>query len=504
MALIFYKNIKNHKKTLEKNIVFSLFGDGVVSNEDDPIAKPNECKSFYNLCLNDGALKTGMGFQELQVPANTTDLETTHTFNLAGKSITKVKALLQHKWYNSTNKTYYYYVVIFAQDNKFYYGLMIDKLKGMLVTKSSKMPADVEPTFICNYRIGAKDSVLAFTDSGMLYISPNLDSLIEGVPALISCVVHYDNFFGITNTNRNTLIYKTNLDLTNWTDEENSTVEFLDQRGVFTKVISFNDYVYLFREYGITKISVYTNKDDFSYTHLYTSTSKIYEKSVCICGDRVLFFTRDGLYSFTGNTVSKICKEYDNIFQNLDNSNCSCACLDGKYYFATRYNFNDSAVVGCESEEGYVNNVLFEIDLHTLKVNIMRGVDVLQLLAIDNPYYSKLSACFNGTNCGHVGELTYDGKLFGENLDKSWTSFSTDLGYKGKKKKIKEIIINTLYPCKVEISSDEESKTFEFDGKNYEQRKNVSVYGKNFQIAFKSENTQCQISKPMLVFDLLS
>ena len=51
MVLIFYKNLKKHKKTTEKNITFSIFKDGVISNEDDLISKPNECKTFYNYTI---------------------------------------------------------------------------------------------------------------------------------------------------------------------------------------------------------------------------------------------------------------------------------------------------------------------------------------------------------------------------------------------------------------------------------------------------------------------
>lgn len=61
--MIFYKNHKKHKKTEEKNLVFSIFANGLVSNQDDLVAKPNECKNFYNLTFCDGALKTGLGFK---------------------------------------------------------------------------------------------------------------------------------------------------------------------------------------------------------------------------------------------------------------------------------------------------------------------------------------------------------------------------------------------------------------------------------------------------------
>ena len=55
--MIFYKNLKKYKKTTEKNITFSIFKDGVISNEDDLISKPNECKTFYNFTItNNGKM----------------------------------------------------------------------------------------------------------------------------------------------------------------------------------------------------------------------------------------------------------------------------------------------------------------------------------------------------------------------------------------------------------------------------------------------------------------
>lgn len=61
--MIFYKNLKKHKKTQEKNLVFSIFGDGVVSNEDDALAKPNACKDSFNLRFSDGALKRDLDLE---------------------------------------------------------------------------------------------------------------------------------------------------------------------------------------------------------------------------------------------------------------------------------------------------------------------------------------------------------------------------------------------------------------------------------------------------------
>ncbi|MBP3619756.1 MAG: hypothetical protein J6J24_03750 [Clostridia bacterium] len=497
--MIFYKNKKSHKKTSEKNLIFSIFANGIVSDKADLSAKPNECKNCFNLSIVDGVLKTGLGFSDIEVPSSEQDYEATHSVNFASK-IDKICGIWLDRWYNPDINKFVYQLLMTDSANKIWGLPLIDEY-NMIWLKTNKMTS--EPTFQCAFRLNDEDTALFFSNGGMIRLSQNSEALYENVPAMISGVVHYDKFFGITNEDRNVLVYTSNLDLTSWQESESSVIEFLDNRGAFCKLVAFNDYVYLFRENGITKISIYTAKNDFSFTHLYCSTSKIYENSVCVCGDKVLFMTRDGLYAFNGNSVDKVAEEYDKLFQNLDNKNCSSACHKGKYYLATKCNFSDNLSVGCESSGEYVNNVLFEIDIDDFSLNFYRGVDIKGLLSIDNPILCKLCACFNNLHKQRIGQLEFNGKTFEDSNLKVWESFVTDLGHRAKRKKIKEIVLNTLYDCEVQISSDEETKTYIFLGSSKEQRLSVSVYGKNFQFSFKTGLADCEISKPMIVFDVV-
>ena len=498
MALIFYKNLKKHRKVEEKNIVFSIFENGVVSNVDDTVRKPAECKAFYNLSYQDGALKNGLGFQDLKVPASYENLDDCHGFDFSEK-IDSINGMWVVRLYSNPHKQYAYQLFFIDSNFKLWGVPMVDEYEGHIWTRSKNLKS--YPTFQCLYRIENEDCCVFFSEEGMLHFATLKDNIHANVPALISCVVHYDNFFGITNTNRNTLIYKKNLDLTKWMEEENSAIEFLDSRGSFTKLVIFNDYVYLFREYGITKISIYSSQSDFSFTHLYTSSSKIFEESVCVCGDKIFFMARDGLYSFNGNSVEKIADDYDVYFKNLDNTHCSSACLEGKYYIATKCKFDDEQI-GCETGE-YVNNVLFEVDINNFNLNLYRGVDIRKIVSVDNPYMSKLCACFYHNNKQRVGELTRCGSTFDEVNIKCWKSFSTDLEHKFKRKKIKEIVLTTLYPLDVKIVSDEETKVFHINGSEKEQRIGISVIGNTFQFVFSTNDANCDVKKPMIIFDVV-
>ena len=498
--MIFYKNLKKHRKVKQKNLTFSIFQNGVVTDKDDSVLMPTVCKNAYNVSFVDGALKTGLGFERFKVPADLDHLDENHTFNFEGK-VDEIGHLWMDRWYNNNTNEYYYQLLFVDSENELYGIVVPDGYEGYIIPKSSKLVGK-KIYFGRNYRIDNLDSSIFFTDKGMVYLTYSGEQVFANVPEIISCVVHYGNFFGITNKNRNTLVYTTNLNLTEWDSEQSSTIEFLDNRGAFTKLILFNDYVYLFREYGITKISLYSSKENFSFTHLYTSTSKIFENSVSVCGDVVLFATRDGLYKFNGNSVTKIFEQYDGYFKNCDHANCSATCLDGKYYLATKCRFDDDQMIGCENMK-YINNVLFEFDIAKNNINILRGVDIRELLAFDTPFLRKLCACFYNENKRIVGELNFSGKTF-ENINKKcWQSVTSDLGEAGKRKRVREVILTSTYDCELEIESDEESKKIHIFGQKNEQRLQISVSGRHFKFVFETKDENIEIRKPTVVFDVV-
>ena len=496
---MFYKNLKKHKKTKQKNLVFDIFANGLSNGKDDLLQKANQCKMFYNFSLSNGALQSGMGFKNFEAIASFDDLKTGHTFDIASK-VDQICGIWLDRWFSEELDRYVYQILMLDSANKLWSVPLVDEYDGYVWTSSDKMTA--KPLFSCAYRIDNKDAILFFTKNGMLHMNTSADGFYESVPPIISCVVHYDKLFAITNTNRNTLIYKTNLNLTQWTEEENEVVEFLDDRGSFTKLVAFDDYVYLFRENGITKISIYTAKGNFAFTHLYTSPSKIYENSICVCGEKVLFVTRDGLYSFNGNSVAKVTEAFDQILQNCDHANCCCECLNGKYYLATNCTFDDDKQVGCEQAD-YINNLLLEIDLNDFSYNILRGVDIRSLLAVDNEFMSKICACFYNQNSQHLAELVCSGQMFGSSTEKVWQSVQSDLACQGKRKKIKQIVLTTVSDCQIEVVSDEETKVFDVCGSENEQSIFACVHGSVFSFAFKTNNANCKICKPMVVYDVV-
>ena len=497
--MIFYKKNLNRHHQKQKEYTFSVFEDGLAVEKDDSVAQPTQCHNAYNISFEDGSLSTGLGVRFLQVPADVSHLNNLHTFDM--NDIGAVLNVLVDKWYNSETAQYYYQIFIVDFNKKIRALPAIDPYNGRTWIQSERLTE--APSHCCVYREEDVDSTLFFANSGVVALSYGQEHVYANVPEMLSCVVHYGTFFGITKADRNKLIYTNKLKLSTWTENEGlSVIEFLDNRGAFTKLVTFNDYVYLFRENGITKISKYSLNGDFAFTHLYYSPSKIYENSICVCGDKIFFVTRDGIYTFDGNKVAKVLRNYDKYFKHLKNDYCSSCCLNGKYYLATNCDFQDGQVVGWE-DRFYYNNVLFEIDVFNKDVKVLRGVDIKQLAVIDSPYYSKVICSFNSTCTNQLGEIINDGKIINVATPKSWTSFCTDFGYYNKRKKIKEIVLKSKYDCQIKIISDEESKTFSISGRENMQRMQVNVCGKEFKVEFLSSNSDIKICKPKFVFDVV-
>ena len=154
---------------------------------------------------------------------------------------------------------------------------------------------------------------------------------------------------------------------------------------------------------------------------------------------------------------------------------------------ACKCDYGDEQSVGCESYSGgYKNNTLLIYDIEKEHVEIIRGVDINQVLALNNPYKSKLVACFNNEYKGKIGELTFDGQLFGAILPTLWQSTKTDLGYHGVKKRIKYFTIKSSGDATVTISSENMSKQFAVKGKDCVQKIRTNIVGNEFDVKITS------------------
>ena len=477
---MFYKNLIKKRNTTEKLFEFDMFKKE--QNPDDSSQlKVGETKLSYNFISEDGSLRSGYGFKDVEVPTSETDLENERQLQILGNEVFTIWKL---KWYNYTNDTNCYYLFYYNDNNEVCYDSLFQQSLGTF-----HIPTQfTQPPYITNYRNKRLDAILlSGKDENALVIYGNGTKEEGTAPSIISCCNHYGKLFAITGEARGGLVYNDALDIVSWDNALTKNLDFGDPRGDLNKVISFDDYVYVFRDHGITQISEYSTNKLLAVSHMYKTDGFIYPKTIVEYGDKVYFLEGNSLKVFNGNGVKDISIKSLEILEGQANHYACAEIYDGKYYLACRGRFDDETEVGCEANDGgYCNNMLLVYDLESGHVDILRGVDIRQMLALTTHLKSKLVACFYNQNKGRIGQLTTDGNLFGNKLQSCWKSGKTDFNMPGERKRMKHFLISTQADVEIKIASDEREKTYIVKGKSTPQKILANICGKEFEVSISS------------------
>lgn len=504
---MFYFKPLLKKKVTDYKITFSAFASGMNSEVDEGILPYKYAKLCYNYQISNGALKDGIGFSKLSLPISYDDLSKEREIVMEPDQ--EVKAIWMFKYFDAEHNTPDYRLLFYNSDGKIRWTQLVADYPYTFNIASLIYSSGV-PNAV-NYRLDGEDyMIFSSATDGMWKYNPNkMAQKIENGPSIVSMCLHYERMFAVLeNGERNRLSFSENLDPTNFNPSlsEGGFIDFQDERGKLNKVVSFNDYIYVFRDFGVTRVSAYGDQTAFSVSNLFVSSSKIYGNSVCVCGDRIMLLARDGIHYFDGYKTTKLNLGIESLLKNVTNENCSALYHDGKYYLALKLNFNDNDKIGCENYEGgFVNNALIELDLKTGDIAITRGVDICSMVLVDDGNFNKVVACFNGEYKGQIGQMTHDGKLFGKPLKKCWTTPKSNLGYFSKTKRIKEVFVKTKSPCKIKIQTEKVSKTYDLGGAEKTQRLKTNVYGEQVEVSFISDTQgETEISCPQIIVGVTS
>ncbi len=486
------QNIKSNIK-----VKLSDFSKGINTKLTENLLPLNYAVNCYNFDFNKCSLSTGLGIQELSIPYADSNSKTFMT----PASITQIRKFWQYTRYDNELNDYIPLLIMYGDDNKLYYARLKTSLNTFTLLDSSfeNVPNGI------NYRIDDGDCFLACGESKMLKFSgSNAVTFSENIPKITSVALHAGRLFATVSGDQNVIWFSDDLNPTNWnvSNFEGGYIELTGERGVCKKVIEANNYLYVIREYGISRISGWGLQDDFAVKNMYLSTGKLYHNTAKLCGHIIIMLCSDGLYYFDGGSMNKINLGIEEMFEGVDNSKAFGAFLDGKYYIACKMNYNDSAFIGCEGGS-YDNNTLIELDLNTFDINILRGVDIAYMDGIRYDNYSKLGIICKGNNGEKFFELTHDGKIDGVATKKHWCSPFTDIGYPDYKKAIKSITLCTKTDIKILVNADGRKYVYDVKGSKSPVKVPINVCCTSFNIAFESTVAECEISDPIIHISLV-
>lgn len=356
------------------------FVGGVNNILDSSVLSEGSAKYCKNFAFSSGALTDGYGLESQDFyPYRTVKVWDFERFDFdSGEYIT-------HKMCcNSYGAVYFYY----------------DGLWWSLVNISLD-----QPPLVLVYRLYGVDTLFLITPNCMVtWDGTSIAQVVEDAPSITTFAVHYERMFATTTGESNSIYFSDDLDLTNWSETltEGGFIQLIDERGKLLKVVSYLNYIYIFREYGISRLTAYADQSDFTVVNLYMSGGRIYSGSISACGDEITLLCSDGLFTFDGYSMTKI---LDNI-KFLPSPNAVSYYADGKYYLACRVDGDDT-----ESED---NSSLLVYD-------VISGEYVISGVALE--YISGTEeGVFGGTYDGQVGLIKKCGKLFDDVTDKVWQS----------------------------------------------------------------------------------
>lgn len=481
---MFYPKTKLYKKSTSAQVNFTNFEKCMDTQTDEALLPYKVAKMSYNFNVKNGALCTGYGFKKLTLYKLTSNQE--RVIEAPEKPTVKI---WKYNYYNTQLSRDDSQVICLDSEGQLHYIQIHDNsplsLPLLHQTKFTGVPVAI------NYRLNSTDTLIfSSSKDGMWKYAINQGlTKVENAPNIVSMCVHYERLFAVVAGEQNRLAFSANLDPTDWTQDLSSGgfIDMQDERGTLQKVVSYNDYVYVFRDYGVSKVSAYGDQSEFSVSHLFVSSVKLYGNTVTICGNKIMLLAVDGIHSFDGYSTKKLNLGIDSLFKDVQNDNASAVYFKNKFLLACRLNFDDGEQIGCENYSGgYINNALIEIDLVTNEVSITRGVDIASMVVLDDQKFAKVAVCFNGEYSTKIGEICEDGCIFGTPFPKKWVSPKSNMGFPTKVKHLKECLLKTESPCTVTIATNKQTKSFKVDGKPISQRVKLNLVGEQIEVAFSA------------------
>ena len=298
-----------------------------------------------------------------------------------------------------------------------------------------------------SYRLGDEDVLLLATRKGFYVLNDMELSLVEDAPDLRHFCLHGERAFGATASEPYKLWFSTSLDPLDWTVsiDGGGYIEFSKDNGAIKKVLSFMGYLYVFREYGIERVSTYGDQTEFEVRCLYSCSDRIYHDTVCVCGDKILFLSEKGLHAFDGASVTKI----GGVIESEDfigkGDEAVATYYKGNYMLAVYVKRFDDDEYKNSYPKAYDNNCIICVSLDDGAVSVMseydvahfcifkseKGSNLIMILASNAQTNINRFMLLDEDECGRMGSITYY----------YWKTGMTDMGYPEKRKILRDLTI---------------------------------------------------------------
>ncbi len=458
-------------RTKTKKVVLSDFSGGLSGNSASRLLPLNQAVDSYNFDFTNGALTDGVGLDFLTLPDKS-------TIQLDFSA----EAIYYFKHYDNGYKDK---LLLYAQDKCVYCCELTDKS----VTKIEGLYFENKPLGL-QYKYGERDTfIFSSLEEGTFVYDGNVCEKLENVPRITSMAIYNERLYVTTDGEKSRLYFSEDFNPFNFNVslQEGGYIDLVDERGGLNKVVSSLGCLYIFRTYGISRLTSYYSQENFNVSHLFLSVGTIYPNSVTTCDSGMLFLTADGIYLLTNSTIKRVLKNLDGFFKGVDNFDSKAIYHGGKFYLKCKGKFN-----------GNIEDVLVVYDLLKDRGYIAKNLKIKDLCCVAGEDFSTTAViCRNGKN---VCSLSQKASILGVPITKVWQTPITDLGVIGKEKVLKKIELYTKNAIKIKIVTEKSQKTILMNPVNNYAEENLCIKGKTFYFVIICDSLNAEICKPTLTF----
>ena len=342
-----------------------------------------------------------------------------------------------------------------------------------------------------NYSYKGEDVLLLASKNSPLLMLKDTRSLVCGnAPKFTSIAVHNERVFGSVNGIQNQVWFSDDFDPGNWSvsADEGGYINFADECGEVIKLVSFLNYLYVFREFGIFRLTAYGDQSEFMLKKVFTDTGRIVKSSIELCGDKIIFYADDGLFSFDGYEVTRIAKPIMDI--NLKHL-MSCAYLDDYYFMACN-------ILG----EGEENNAVIRYGLRDKSLSVLYGVGVRKLRTVRVHNGTQVLCVFNGENNDTLGMASKSGELLGTPTAKSYFSPVSALSSPSLKT-VRSVTLQTDTDIKLVVKLDRKSYSYTVKGSDLTRTIPIERSGRKLGFEIYCDSATAHITPLTVELDTL-
>ena len=329
----------------------------------------------------------------------------------------------------------------------------------------------------------SEGSPLAVLDDGTV-------TTVTSAPRFTSVTVHNERVYGTVSGTSEQLWFSDNFDPENWTvsGDEAGYISFQDECGDALAAVSFLGYLYIFREHGIHRLTAYGDQSEFSLKKLFTATGRIYKHTIALCGDRIMFLTDEGIFSFDGYSATPAVKEFPDIEYP---SHCRAAYHDGAYWLSCFTDIGELAIGVCTTD------ALVRCDLRDGSLAVLAREDILTMCAVRSHTADDIVfAVYTDEGC-RLASVAENGLVFGTPTPKIYRSPYGDL-FSSALKTVLDVTLTTRFAAELRVITDGEAHSFALPASDAPQTVFVGKSGVKIGIELRSFSGLAHITQPVV------